>query len=365
MTMKVIISGGGTGGHIFPALSIADELKRIVPNVDILFVGAEGKMEMERVPAAGYPIKGLPIMGMPRKFSLQWFKFVYSVLKSNKEAQKIIQEFKPDFAIGVGGFASYPILHAAAKKGIATYLQEQNSYAGVSNRQLAKSVRKICVAYEGMERFFPSGKICLTGNPVRQALLDAINKSDAQKACGLETAHPAIVITGGSLGARTLNEAVLAHIGSLAQAPVQVLWQTGRFYYEEMLQRVGDKKPANLHICQFINDMATAYAAADLVVARAGASTISELCLLGKASILVPSPNVAEDHQTQNALALTNKQAAILVKDVEAVEQLIPTALELVKEEKQLQMLGANSLKMGKPQATKDIVKTILNDWRK
>ncbi|MFV0555471.1 MAG: undecaprenyldiphospho-muramoylpentapeptide beta-N-acetylglucosaminyltransferase [Mangrovibacterium sp.] len=360
MTLKVIISGGGTGGHIFPALSIADELKRTVSDIDILFVGAQGKMEMERVPAAGYPIVGLPIMGMPRSLSWKLVKFVFSVLKSNSEATRLVKEFKPDLVVGVGGFASYPILNAAAKQGVSTYLQEQNSYAGVSNKKLSKLVQRICVAYEGMERFFPADKIVETGNPVRQNLLEATDKSLALKAYGLEADKPVIVIVGGSLGARTLNEAVMTKLDMLAQSSVQVVWQTGKFYYEEMIARLGDNKPANLHVYQFLTDMAQAYAAADLVVARAGASTISELCLLGKASILVPSPNVAEDHQMKNAMALVNKQAAELVSDAEGVEKLMPTALQLVNDKEKLEMLRANSLKMAKPNATKDIVEVIL-----
>lgn len=365
MTLKVIISGGGTGGHIFPALSIADELKRTVADIEILFVGATGKMEMERVPAAGYPIKGLPIMGMPRKLSFKLIKFACSVYKSNKKATKIIKEFQPDLAIGVGGFASYPILNAAAKKGVPTYLQEQNSYAGISNKKLSKMVRRICVAYDNMDRFFPADKIIETGNPVRRNLLEATDKSEALNAYELATDKPVIIIVGGSLGARTLNEAVLAHVQTIARSQVQIVWQTGKFYYEEMLTRLGDDKPDNLHIFQFLTDMAQAYAAADLVVARAGASTISELCLLGKASVLVPSPNVAEDHQTKNAMALVDKKAAVLVKDINAVEQLLPKALQLVQEKEQLSELRANSLKMAKPDATKDIVAVILNDSTK
>lgn len=365
MALKVIISGGGTGGHIFPALSIANELKSTVSDIEILFVGAEGKMEMERVPEAGYPIKGLPIMGMPRKLSLKLFKFAWSVFKSNSEAAKIIKEFKPDLAIGVGGFASYPVLNAAAKQGVPTYLQEQNSYAGVSNKELSKKVRQICVAYDGMDRFFPASKIVVTGNPVRQNLLEATNKNEALTVYGLEADKPVIVIVGGSLGARTLNEAVMAHLKEIAQSSVQVVWQTGKIYYDEMLARLGDDKPANLHVHQFLVDMAQAYATADLVVARAGASTISELCLLGKASILVPSPNVAEDHQTKNAMALVDKEAAILVKDADAIRNMINEALRLVQNKEKLTALSVNSLKMAKPNATKDIVKVILNDLAK
>lgn len=363
--LKVIISGGGTGGHIFPALSIADELKKTVSDVEILFVGAEGKMEMERVPAAGYPIKGLPIMGMPRKLSLQLVKFAFSVYKSNSNAKKIIKDFQPNFVVGVGGFASYPILNAAAKKGIPTYLQEQNSYAGVSNKKLSKMVRRICVAYDRMDKFFPAEKIIETGNPVRQNLLEITDKAVALESYALEAGKPVVVVVGGSLGARTLNEAVIAHLDEIKNSAVQIIWQTGKFYYQEMLDRLGDDKPSNLQVHQFLSDMAQAYAVADLVIARAGASTISELCLLGKASLLVPSPNVAEDHQTKNALALVDKQAAAWVKDIDAVEQMIPTALQLVKDDEQLGKFRANSLKMGKPNATKDIVEIILNDFSK
>ncbi len=362
MGMKVIVSGGGTGGHIFPALSIADELKRTVADVDILFVGAEGKMEMERVPAAGYKIEGLPVMGMPRKASLKMFKFAWKLLLSMLRARKIVRKFKPDFAIGVGGFASGPVLKAAARQGVPTFLQEQNSYAGVTNRLLAQKVRKICVAYEGLEKFFPAQKLVLTGNPVRKSLLNDVEKQDALACYGLQSDKPVVLIVGGSLGARTLNEAVLAKIEDIAQSGIQFIWQTGKIYYQEMQDRLKGKDVPNLKVLEFLKDMDKAYEATDLVVARAGASTISELCLLGKASILVPSPNVAEDHQTKNAMALVDKEAAVLVKDKEAIDEMILASIKLVRDEERLSQLRANIKQLAKPNATEDIVKVILEN---
>ncbi|WP_423126460.1 undecaprenyldiphospho-muramoylpentapeptide beta-N-acetylglucosaminyltransferase [Gaoshiqia sp. Z1-71] len=360
--LKVIISGGGTGGHIFPALSIANELKARVPGVDILFVGALGRMEMERVPAAGYPIVGLPVMGLPRKASLKMFRFLWMLYKSMQKARRLINDFQPDVAVGVGGYASGPVLKAAVRKGVPAVLQEQNSYAGVTNKLLASKVRKICVAYPNMERYFPAGKIVLTGNPVRQNLLQSVDKQDALTEFGLVAGKPVVLIVGGSLGARSLNEAVLINLDLIAQSGVQVLWQTGKIYYSEIMERVQGRLPDNLKPLEFLSNMDLAYKAADLVISRAGAGTISELCLLGKPSVLVPSPNVAEDHQTKNALALVENDAAVLVKDAEAGDRLFQEAFALVNDEERLAQLAANCLKMAKPTATTDIVNVILNE---
>ncbi|MGD9931511.1 MAG: undecaprenyldiphospho-muramoylpentapeptide beta-N-acetylglucosaminyltransferase [Mangrovibacterium sp.] len=362
--LKVIISGGGTGGHIFPALSIANELKARVPGVEILFVGALGKMEMERVPAAGYPIVGLPVMGLPRKASLKMFRFLWMLYQSMRKARKVIADFQPDVAIGVGGFASGPVLKAAVRKGIPAILQEQNSYAGVTNKLLSAKVRKICVAYPNMKRYFPGEKIVLTGNPVRQNLLLPVDKTEALQAFGLTSDKPVVLIVGGSLGARTLNEAVVTNLDLIAQSGVQVLWQTGKIYYNEMLERLKNIQPENLKPVEFLSNMDFAYKVADLVISRAGAGTISELCLLGKPSVLVPSPNVAEDHQTKNAMALVENDAAVLVKDVDAKEKLFHAAFALVKDTKRLAGLSANSLKLARPNATGDIVNVILNELK-
>lgn len=362
MTMRVIISGGGTGGHIFPALSIANELKKQIPDVEILFVGALGKMEMERVPAAGYKIVGLPVMGLPRKPSLKLFTFLWMLYKSMQKARQVIREFKPDVAIGVGGFASGPVLKAAVRKGVPAILQEQNSYAGVTNKLLAAKVRKICVAYPDMGRYFPSEKIVLTGNPVRQNLLEPVDKAQALEAYKLEANKPVIFVVGGSLGARSLNESVMANLDLIAKSGVQLVWQTGKFYYKEMLQRLEGKQPANLQAVEFLSNMDMAYKAADLVISRAGAGTISELCLLGIPCVLMPSPNVAEDHQTKNAMALVNNDAAVMVRDAEGPQKLFKEALSLVKDQDRLAALSANIKQLAKPNATSDIVHVILEE---
>lgn len=354
--LKVIISGGGTGGHIFPALSIANAVKAKRPDTDILFVGADSRMEMQRVPAAGYPIKGLPVSGFDRRHLLKNIVVLWRLAKSQCMARKIIRDFGPDVAVGVGGYASGPTLKMAGARGIPTLLQEQNSYAGVTNKLLAKKARVICVAYEGLERFFPAEKIKLTGNPVRQGLLSATTThAEAAASYGFDPARPIILIVGGSLGARSVNESILAHLDEIRQSDVQFVWQTGKYYFEEMKRRVGDNAPKNLVITDFIADMDVAYAAADLVVSRAGAGSISEFCLLGKAVILVPSPNVAEDHQTKNALALVNRGAAVYVKDAEARDTLVPTALSLVADEKRLVELRTNILTMALPDSA-DII---------
>jgi UDP-N-acetylglucosamine--N-acetylmuramyl-(pentapeptide) pyrophosphoryl-undecaprenol N-acetylglucosamine transferase len=347
-TPRIIVSGGGTGGHIFPAISIANAIKEKYPEAEILFVGAEGRMEMQRVPAAGYKIIGLPIAGFDRKNLLKNFVVLWKILKSQLKAKKIIKEFKPMAVVGVGGYASGPTLKMAGSMGIPTLIQEQNSYAGVTNKLLAKSAKKICVAYEGMERFFPAEKIIMTGNPVRQSLLNAgSNKAAAVKSFGLRPNVPTVLIIGGSLGARTINESILEHLEDIHNSEVQFIWQTGKFYSEEIKQRMAEFAPVpNLHVTDFISSMDLAYAAADLVISRAGASSISELCLLKKPSILVPSPNVAEDHQTKNALALSTKDAALFVKDSEAKDSLIQLAIKTVANKPLLESLGENAGKL-------------------
>lgn len=346
--LRIIVSGGGTGGHIFPAVSIANALKARYPSVEILFVGAEGRMEMKRVPAAGYPIKALPICGFDRKHLWKNIAVLFKILKSRRMARRIIRDFKPMAAVGVGGYASGPTLNMAAAMGIPTLIQEQNSYAGVTNKLLAKHADKICVAYEGMERFFPKEKIILTGNPVRQGLLEHTkSREEAMQVFGLDAGKKTVLLIGGSLGARTLNESVLTNLQQIADSGVQFIWQTGAFYFKEIQERLKQSgQPENLFVTDFISGMENAYAVADLVISRAGASSISELCLLGKPVILVPSPNVAEDHQTKNALALVNKDAALYVKDAEATAALTDLAIRTVKDDGKLAELSENIRKM-------------------
>ncbi len=342
--LRIIISGGGTGGHIFPAVSIANAVKKQRPEADILFVGAEGRMEMQRVPAAGYPIKGLPVAGFDRKNLLKNIPVLYKLAKSQWKAYRIIRRFKPNVAVGVGGYASGPTLKMAGMMGIPTLIQEQNSYAGVTNRLLAKKARVICVAYDGMERFFEKEKILLTGNPVRQALCErSINRAEAIRSFGLDPTRKTVLVLGGSLGARTINRCVSGGLERIRESGVQFIWQTGKIYIDEARATVekAGRMPM-LHVTDFISDMATAYAAADLVVSRAGAGSISEFCLLRKAVILVPSPNVAEDHQTKNALALVNKRAALYVKDAEAEQTLLEKAIETVNHSALLDELSTN-----------------------
>ena len=359
--LRVIISGGGTGGHIFPAVSIANAIKAQRPNAKILFVGAIGRMEMQRVPAAGYEIKGLPICGFDRKNLLKNIKVLYMIWKSQRMAKQIIREFKPQVAVGVGGYASGPTLNKAAAMGIPCLIQEQNSYAGVTNKLLAKKAEKICVAYEGMERFFPAEKIILTGNPVRQALLDAtISREEAIKAQALDPAKKTILLVGGSLGARTINESVLQHLDLVRSSNVQFIWQTGKYYSAEIAKRLQGMEIPNLKVTDFITDMGAAYRAADLVISRAGASSISEFCLIGKPVILVPSPNVAEDHQTKNALALSTKDAAIYVKDSEAPSTLLELAVKTVNDEARLKSLSENILKLALPDSAKIIADEVI-----
>ena len=341
--LRIIISGGGTGGHIFPAISIANAIKAKRPDANILFVGALGRMEMQRVPAAGYEIKGLPICGFDRKHLLKNFIVLFKILRSECMARGIVRRFKPMAAVGVGGYASGPMLNVCAKRGIPCLIQEQNSYAGVTNKLLSKKAEKICVAYEGRERFLPADKIILTGNPVRQNVLD----SEARQLFGLTPDMKTILIVGGSLGARTINESILQHLDLVGQSDVQFIWQTGKVYYEAIKERLEGEELPNLRAIDFISEMGAAYKAADLVISRAGASSISEFCLIGKPVVLVPSPNVAEDHQTKNAMALVNKNAALYVKDSEAADVLLRTAIQAVGDEAKLKALKENILKLG------------------
>jgi len=348
--IKIIISGGGTGGHIFPAISIANAIKKKVPEAKILFVGAEGRMEMQRVPAAGYEIKGLPICGFDRKNLLKNISVLFKIWKSQRMAKKIIKDFKPMAAVGVGGYASGPTLNQCAAMGIPCLIQEQNSYAGVTNKLLAKKAEKICVAYEGMERFFPADKIILTGNPVRQAILDTkLTREEAIKQFGLDPSKKTILFVGGSLGARTINESILRHLDLLENGDVQVIWQTGKYYSAQIAEELkkANKEYPMLKVTDFISDMGAAYKAADLVISRSGASSISEFCLIGKPVILVPSPNVAEDHQTKNTMALVNKDAALYVKDAEAPDTLLQLAINTVKDATRLSSLSENIKKLG------------------
>ena len=361
--IRIIISGGGTGGHIFPAVSIANAIKEQHPEAEILFVGAEGRMEMQRVPAAGYQIIGLPVAGFDRKHLLKNISVLIKLMKSQIKARRIIKEFKPDAAVGVGGYASGPTLKVAGSMGIPTLIQEQNSYAGVTNKLLAKKACKICVAYEGMVRFFDKEKIILTGNPVRQNLLNQqMSREDAIRSFNLDPTKKTVLIVGGSLGARTINNCVLNGLDQIRQSGVQFIWQTGKFYINEAKEKVGQAENyPMLHTTDFITDMAAAYSAADLVISRAGAGSISEFCLLGKPVILVPSPNVAEDHQTKNALALVAKDAALYIKDAEASEKLLKTAIETVQQPETLKKLSTNIAKL----AFKDSANTIAEEvWK-
>lgn len=346
--LRIIISGGGTGGHIFPAVSIANAIKAKRPDAKILFVGAEGRMEMQRVPAAGYKIIGLPVCGFDRKNLLRNFYVLYKLAKSQLKARKIIKDFKPQAAVGVGGYASGPTLKMAGMMGIPTLIQEQNSYAGVTNKLLAKKAEKICVAYEGMERFFNKEKIIMTGNPVRQGLLEKqVSREEAIRSFGLDPLKKTVLIIGGSLGARTINQCVLNHLDLIKNSGIQFIWQTGKIYIDDARKQVEQAgNPSMLYVTDFISKMDYAYSAADLVISRAGAGSISEFCVLQKPVILVPSPNVAEDHQTKNALALVNKDAAIYVKDSEAKETLLDTAIKTVNDEELLKKLSSNIAKL-------------------
>lgn len=363
--MRYLISGGGTGGHIFPAVSIANALKEQDPQAEILFVGAESRMEMERVPAAGYKIIGLPVRGFNRAQPWKNISVVWDLLRSMLKARKIVKEFRPDAGVGVGGYASGAAMKVAAKMGVPIILQEQNGFAGVTNKLLKDDARLICVAYEGMERFFPKDKILLTGNPVRQNLVSidkqtAINAINEQFGSHLTPNQPTLLIIGGSLGARTINEAVGAGIRSLIDAGIQVIWQTGKTYYEKCRQLSETVQSDRLICTAFVSDMPRAYAAADVVISRAGASSISELCLLGKASILVPSPNVAEDHQTHNAMALVRKDAAILVRDADAADKLVAEAKHLIGDKTLIEKLKKNVLSLAQTDSAQRIAKEVI-----
>jgi UDP-N-acetylglucosamine--N-acetylmuramyl-(pentapeptide) pyrophosphoryl-undecaprenol N-acetylglucosamine transferase len=358
---KVIISGGGTGGHIFPAISIANALRKIDPEVEILFVGAEGRMEMEKIPAAGYRIIGLPVAGLYRSFTLKNIKVLIKLLKSLRMAKKVIEEFNPDVVVGVGGYASGPVLRQAGRMGIPTLIQEQNSYAGVTNKLLAKKASAICVAYDGMDKYFPAGKIIKTGNPVRQNF-DNLNRleDEALSFFNLKKEFPVILVLGGSLGAGSINNSLSENINLLRDSDCQWLWQTGKYYYENVKALVSVSFSENISVHGFINRMDYAYAAADVILSRAGAGTISELCLVGKPVILVPSPNVAEDHQTRNARALSDKDAAVLIPDDQAMKSLVDEAIKLISDIKKRRQLSENILKMADRDADIRIAEEVL-----
>ena len=363
--MKYLISGGGTGGHIFPAVSIANALREADPNCEILFVGALGRMEMERVPQAGYKIIGLPVKGFDRSRPWRNIRVVIDLIRSMRQARKIVRDFRPDVGVGVGGYASGAAMKVAAKMGVPILLQEQNGFAGVTNKLLKDDAKKICVAYEGMERFFPKEKIILTGNPVRQNLTsgtkeEAIKYFNQEFGVNFSTDKKTLLIIGGSLGARTINQSLIAHLNDLIDSDIQLIWQTGKNYFADCKNALETLPHDNIICTDFVSQMPLAYALADLVISRAGASSISELCLLGKPSILVPSPNVAEDHQTHNAMALVKKDAAVLVKDVDAKDTLIATALPLIKDDKQLAALHDNILKLALPNSARLIAEEVM-----
>lgn len=358
---RVIISGGGTGGHIYPAVAIANQLKEVNPEAEILFVGAKGRMEMTRVPEAGYKIVGLWISGLQRRLTLDNLSFPFKVLSSVRASHKIIRDFKPDAVVGVGGYASGPLLYAATARKVPALIQEQNSYAGITNKLLAKRVDKVCVAYPNMEQFFPAEKLVLTGNPVRSDIMNSQKKrQEALQHFGLIGEKKTILVIGGSLGARTINHSIAAGLEQILQAGYQLIWQTGKAYYAEAQALEEKHKAQDVRAFDFIKRMDLAYAAADIVISRAGALSISELCLAGKPAILVPSPNVAEDHQTKNAMALVQQNAAILVRDAEATEKLVPAALQLAKDEQEQKRLHVNILKMARPNAAADIVNELI-----
>lgn len=356
---RFIISGGGTGGHIFPAIAIADELKRRLPDAEILFVGAKDRMEMQKVPQAGYPIEGLWISGLQRKLSWQNLLFPLKFISSLLKSRSIIKRFKPNAVIGTGGFASGAVVKVAGQMGIPTFIQEQNSYAGITNKMLAKNAHKICVAYDAMEQFFPKEKIVKTGNPIRDGLLNiAEYRSEGLSYFHLDSQQKTLLVLGGSLGARRINQLIEQQLPLFEQLGVQVLWQCGKLYYEEYKKYNSEQ----VRVLAFIDRMELAYAAADVIISRAGASSVSELCVVGKPVIFIPSPNVAEDHQTKNARAIADKQAAILLRESELNEQFANTFSKLIADEAQQEALSAHIKALAQPNATKDIVNLILND---
>jgi len=358
--LRIIISGGGTGGHIFPALAIANALKKQNPATEILFVGANGRMEMEKVPAAGYQIIGLDIQGIQRKSLWKNIMFPVKLLRSVRKAVKIIKQFKPNAAVGVGGYASGPLLYAASLLGVPTLIQEQNSYAGITNKWLGAKAKTVCVAFDGMDKFFPQEKLIKTGNPVRRESVDIAGKRNAAlQQLNFLSGKKTILVTGGSLGARTLNNSIIAGLARLIDADVQLIWQTGKVYYQGIIEKLGEDYHPNVQILEFITHMDLAYAAADLVISRAGAGTIAELCMVGKPVILVPSPNVAEDHQTKNALALLQENAALFVADRDAEVKLVDKALQLLTDVNKQKTLSANISKLALPHADEDIAKEV------
>ena len=360
--LRVIISGGGTGGHIFPAVSIANAIRNICPDAAIQFVGAQGRMEMQRVPAAGYDIKGLPISGFDRKNLLKNAGLPFQLMRSWAMAWQILRKFRPQVAVGVGGYASYPTLKVAEWMGIPTLIQEQNSFAGKANIRLAKKAACCCVAFQSMERFFPADRILLTGNPVRKQMLETtLTREQAIASLGLDPQRKTVLIVGGSLGARTLNTAVMSHLDVIGKSGVQFIWQTGKYYYDTLAEELKQQQqPEGLKMMDFITDMGAAYRAADLVISRAGASSVSEFCLIGKPVILVPSPNVTEDHQTKNAMALVDKDAALIVRDADAGEQLVDLAIKTVQDDAKLASLSKNVLKLALPDSADIIAKKVI-----
>ncbi|MFC2123639.1 undecaprenyldiphospho-muramoylpentapeptide beta-N-acetylglucosaminyltransferase [Bacteroidota bacterium] len=359
-TYKLIVSTGGTGGHIFPAIAVAKEFENRHPDSDILFVGANGKMEMQKVPEAGYRIIGLTISGFHRKITLKNLLFPIKLLLSLRKADKIIKNFKPDAVVGFGGFASGPVLRKAARKKIPTLIQEQNSYAGITNKLLGKKVDTVCVAYDNMDRYFPSNKVVITGNPVRSDIININGKKPtALEFFNLVQSRPTILVIGGSLGARTINESLILNLDTIVNSETQLIWQIGKIYYGEFKERLANMDLSNIRYFEFLEEMDLAYAAADVVISRAGAISVSELCIAGKPTVFVPSPNVAEDHQTKNAMALVSKEAAVVVKDTDARKELVGTAMNLTKDKDRMARLSDNIKRLAKPDATKDIVNEI------
>lgn len=356
---RFIISGGGTGGHVFPAIAIAEELREVQPDCEIRFVGAKGRMEMEKVPAAGFEIDGLWISGLQRRLTFKNILFPLKVMVSLWRSGRILRHFKPDVAIGVGGYASGPLMYMAHKKRIPTLIQEQNSFPGITNRLMARKASKFCVAYDGLDRFFPKERLIMTGNPVRKKMAESgKSRKEAVQSWSLDPAKPVVLVMGGSLGARTINTSIANQLDRLMAGGEQVIWQTGKGYIEKYQHLESEYE--GLKVTAFIDDMPGTYTAADVIVSRAGAIAVSELCLVGKPVILVPSPNVAEDHQTKNARALEEKDAAILVRDKEAAEKLVPAILSLIADHEKQKTLGNNIRTLGKPNATRDIVQEIL-----